>query len=121
MRGSRVLGYTGPPWLRYFTPAKLEGDLANARHDLLLADAETGDRSAARLAVIDNLATVCHQYPLDRACSKAIAATRLATLLCLEGEQQAHANAFASHHAPYVGDLGHIRVEQLKLGPSLAR
>ncbi|HEU0088188.1 MAG TPA: hypothetical protein VFQ77_11170 [Pseudonocardiaceae bacterium] len=80
---------TGPPWLRYFTPAKLEGDLANARYDLLLTDAETGDRSAARLALIDDLATACHQYPPDRARSKAIAATRLATLLCLEGEQQA--------------------------------
>jgi hypothetical protein len=80
---------TGPPWLRYFTPAKLEGDLANARYDLLLADAETGDRSTVRLALIDDLTTACHQYPPDRARSKAIAATRLATLLCLEGEQQA--------------------------------
>lgn len=80
---------TGPPWLRYFTPAKLEGDLANARYDLLLGDAAVGDRTAERLALIDSLSTSFRQYPADRVRSKAITATRLATLLYLEGEQHA--------------------------------
>ena len=79
---------TGPPWLRYFTPAKLQGDLANARYDLLLADSETGDHPAERLALIEGLTAACDRYPADRVRSKAITVTRLATLLFLEGEQQ---------------------------------
>ncbi|MGH3905501.1 MAG: helix-turn-helix transcriptional regulator [Pseudonocardiaceae bacterium] len=78
-----------PLWLSYFTPAKLEGDLTNARYDLLLGGAEVGDRTAHRLALIGHFSTAFRQYPADRARSKAITATRLATLLYLEGEQHA--------------------------------
>ncbi|MBV9161067.1 MAG: helix-turn-helix domain-containing protein [Pseudonocardiales bacterium] len=78
-----------PPWIRYFTPAKLEGDLANAMYDLVLGDADVADRATHRLALVDHLSTAFTQYPPERARSKAITATRLATLLCLEGEQHA--------------------------------
>jgi transcriptional regulator with XRE-family HTH domain len=77
-----------PPWIRYFTPAKLDGDLANAMYDLLLGGTDVGDRTAHRIALVEHLYTAFQQYPPDRARSKAITATRLATLLYLEGEQR---------------------------------
>ncbi len=83
-----------PFWLSYFTPAKFEKDLAYARYDLALGGAEVGDRTAYRLALIDNLSTRFSQYPADRVLNKATIATRLATLLYLEGEQRiAHQRA----------------------------
>ncbi|MGH3795603.1 MAG: hypothetical protein ACRDSP_12005 [Pseudonocardiaceae bacterium] len=77
-----------PPWIRYFTPAKLDGDLANAMYDLSLGGADVGDRTAHRHALLERLAVAFRQYPPDRARSKAITATRLATLLYLEGDQR---------------------------------
>lgn len=76
-----------PPWLRYFTPAKLDGDLANAMYDLALGGADVGDRTVHRLDLIDCLSTAFRNYQPDRARSKAITVTRLSTLLYLEGEQ----------------------------------
>lgn len=78
-----------PPWIRYFTPATLEGDLTKAMCDLVLGDADVGDRAVHRLALIERLSTVFTQYPSERARGKASTATRLATLLYLEGEQRA--------------------------------
>lgn len=78
-----------PPWIQYFTPAKLEGDLANAMCDLVLGDADVGDHAAHRLAVIERLSAAFTQHPPEQAHGKAITATRLATLLYLEGEQRA--------------------------------
>ncbi|HEY2765276.1 MAG TPA: helix-turn-helix transcriptional regulator [Pseudonocardiaceae bacterium] len=77
-----------PAWIRYFTPAKLDGDLANAMYDLSLGGADVGDRTAHRLALLERLSLAYRQYPPERTRSKAITATRLATLLYLEGEQR---------------------------------
>ncbi len=77
-----------PSWIRYFTSAQLEGDLANAMCDLVVGGADVPDQTAHRIALIERLSTACQQYPPDRARSKAITATRLATLLYLEGEQR---------------------------------
>ncbi|MGH3925997.1 MAG: hypothetical protein ACRDTT_24590, partial [Pseudonocardiaceae bacterium] len=74
-----------PPWLRYFTPTQFDF----AMYDLVVGGADVGDRTAHRLALVDRLSAAFRQYPADRARSKAITATRLATLLCLEGEQRA--------------------------------
>jgi transcriptional regulator with XRE-family HTH domain len=78
-----------PPWLQYFTPITLEGDLIKARYDLALGDAEVGDHTADRLVVIERLSTVFTQIPPERARAKAMTATRLATLLYQEGEHRA--------------------------------
>ncbi len=75
-----------PPWLRYFTPVKLEGDLANARYDLVLGGADVGDRHG--LALIERLSTAFQQCSSSQVRRKAIIATRLAVLLYLEGEQR---------------------------------
>ena len=77
-----------PSWIRYFTPAQLEGDLANALCDLVVGGADVPAQTAHRIALIERLSTAFQQYPIDRARSKAITATRLATLLYLEGEQR---------------------------------
>ncbi|MGH3975170.1 MAG: helix-turn-helix transcriptional regulator, partial [Pseudonocardiaceae bacterium] len=77
-----------PSWIRYFTPAQLEGDLANAMCDLILGDADVPNQAAHRIALIERLSTTFRQYPPDRARSKAITAARLATLLYQEGEQR---------------------------------
>jgi transcriptional regulator with XRE-family HTH domain len=77
-----------PSWIRYFTPAQLEGDLANALCDLVVGGTDVPDQAAHRIALIERLFTAFQQYPPDRARSKAITATRLATLLYLEGEQR---------------------------------
>jgi hypothetical protein len=74
-----------PFWLSYFTAVKLEKDLAYARYDLSLGEAEAVDRAA----LIDGLSNTFHRYPAERVLGKAITATRLATLLRLEGEHQA--------------------------------
>ncbi|MGH3833363.1 MAG: hypothetical protein ACRDRS_23500 [Pseudonocardiaceae bacterium] len=72
-----------PPWLRFFTPAKLNGDAANALFDLLIA---TSPPRGARAELVTCLSEVVARYPQSRARGKAIAATRLAALLYLEGE-----------------------------------
>ncbi|MFN2495125.1 MAG: helix-turn-helix domain-containing protein [Pseudonocardiaceae bacterium] len=77
-----------PFWLSYFTPAKLERDLAYARYDLLLGDDEIADGVARRADLIEHLSAAFQQYSPDRVLNKAIVVTRLATLLCLEGEQR---------------------------------
>ncbi|MGH3902619.1 MAG: hypothetical protein ACRDTE_00195 [Pseudonocardiaceae bacterium] len=78
-----------PPWLRNFTPAQLEGLLANARYELVVGGTDVGDRAAERVALIESLFTAFRRYPAERVRSKAITAASLATLLCLEGEQRA--------------------------------
>ncbi|MGH3928060.1 MAG: hypothetical protein ACRDTT_35220, partial [Pseudonocardiaceae bacterium] len=77
-----------PFWLSYFTPAKLEKDLAYARYDLALGGADVGDRATHRLILIDGLSTAFHQYPVDRVLGRASVAARLAILLWLEGERR---------------------------------
>ena len=77
-----------PSWIRYFTPTQLEGDLANALCDLVLVGVDVPDQTAHRIALIERLSTAFQQYSSDRARSKAITATRLATLLYLEGEHR---------------------------------
>lgn len=75
-----------PPWLSYLTPTQLQGDLANVRYDLLLGGADVGDCGAERAALIEAFSATFHQFPADRARFKAIVATKLATMLYLEGE-----------------------------------
>lgn len=64
----------GPPWIRYFTAAKLDGDVATALYDL--GGGTTSDGSLA-----DRLAAAADRYPVARRRSKAIATARLATVL----------------------------------------
>ena len=80
-----------PAWIRFFSPAKLDGDTANALFDLLVVTAPhlgraEATKGAARTGLVDRLSRVVARYPDSRARSKAIAAARLATLLYLEGE-----------------------------------
>lgn len=77
-----------PSWIHYFTPAQLEGDLANAMCDLVLGGADVPGQATHRIALMELLTTTFRQFPPNRARSKAITATRLATLLYLEGEQR---------------------------------
>lgn len=81
-----------PPWLQFFTPTKLVGDTANALFDLvvttspLLGRVETPRNvSHARADLVDRLSNTVRGYSQGRARSKAIAASRWATLLYLEG------------------------------------
>lgn len=81
-----------PPWIQFFTPAKLTGDSANAMFDLLVASSPlvghaeaTRNTSRARADLVTQLAATVNGYSQGRARSKAIAASRLATLLYLEG------------------------------------
>jgi hypothetical protein len=78
-----------PPWIRYFTRAKLEGDIATALYDL------GGTTGAIDPTVADRLAVAAAHYPETRARSKAIAAARLATVLY---RQQAPARAATAGH-----------------------
>ncbi len=81
-----------PPWIQFFTPAKLVGDSANALFDLLVtsspllgqAEAPQG-ASRTRADLVIRLSNAVSGYSQGRARSKAIAASRLATLLYLEG------------------------------------
>jgi hypothetical protein len=98
-----------PPWIRYFTPAKLEGDLANAMYELSLGGADVGDRTAYRLDLVERLSTAFQRYSPDRARSKAITATRLATLLYLEGEQRT-AHQMADEAISLVGQVRSARL-----------
>ena len=81
-----------PFWLN-FTPAQLDRDLAFAAYDLAVGDSSVGDSSAGnsteRLALIEGLFAAFRKYPADWVLFKAVIMTRLATLLSLEGEQQA--------------------------------
>ena len=79
---------TGPAWLGFLTPARFQGLLTKAKYDLLLGGADVGDHTAHRLDLIDHLSTAFHQYPAGRVHPKALTATRLATLLYLDGEQR---------------------------------
>jgi len=54
----------------------------------VVGGADVPAQTAHRIALIERLSTAFQQYPIDRARSKAITATRLATLLYLEGEQR---------------------------------
>lgn len=81
-----------PPWMQFFTPAKLTGDSANAMFDLLVASSPllgqaeaTRNTSRARADLVTRLSETVNGYSQGRARSKAIAASRLATLLYLEG------------------------------------
>lgn len=90
-----------PPWIRYFSPAKLQGDTANALFDLLVAiapylGASQATKKAGRADLVARLTTAASRYPDSRARSKAIATTRLATLLYLEGDVEAASNAARS-------------------------
>jgi hypothetical protein len=73
-----------PPWIRYFTPAKLEGDIATALYDL------TSTTGTVDATVTDRLGAAVARYPHTRARSRAIATARLATALY---RQQAPARA----------------------------
>ncbi|MGH8929710.1 MAG: hypothetical protein ACRDZO_03490 [Egibacteraceae bacterium] len=69
-----------PEWMQYFTPAKVEGDIATALYTLTL---QAGERDEA---VFARLWTAADRYPASRARSKAINAARLAHLLYREGQ-----------------------------------
>jgi len=112
-----------PPWLQYFTPVTLEGDLIKARYNLALGAAEVGDRAADRLAVIERLSTVFTQIPPERARNKAITATRLATLLYQDSEQDAaqqmaeQAISLAEHiHSARLATDLHVLLETMPAG-----
>ncbi|MGH3718887.1 MAG: helix-turn-helix transcriptional regulator [Pseudonocardiaceae bacterium] len=72
-----------PPWLRFFTLAKLNGDTANALFDLLITNLPQRD---VRAELVTCLSDAVERYPSGRARGKAIAAARLAALLYLGGE-----------------------------------
>jgi hypothetical protein len=72
-----------PPWIRFFTPAKLNGDTANALFDLVITNPAL---RGTRAELVTRLSDTVDRYPQGRARSKAIAAARLATLCYLEGE-----------------------------------
>ncbi len=103
-----------PAWIRFFSPAKLDGDTANALFDLLVATAPEIGRAeatkcAARAGLVDHLSGVVAHYPDSRARSKAIAAARLATLLYLEGEPS-RANTAARTAIDVAGDVRSARL-----------
>jgi hypothetical protein len=84
------------PWLRYFTPASLNGAAASAMFELAIlnsplhgnAEPQRGS-NGARADLVDQLANAVDRYPDDRARNKAIAAARLAALLYLESRRPA--------------------------------
>jgi transcriptional regulator with XRE-family HTH domain len=105
-----------PPWIQFFTPAKLTGDTANAMFDLLvstsplLGQAEaTRSGSRARADLVVRLSDTVNGYSQGRARSKAIAASRLATLLYLEGAPT-EANQAARTALSLAGDVRSTRL-----------
>jgi hypothetical protein len=105
-----------PPWIQFFTPAKLAGDSANALFDLLVAsspllgqaEAPQG-ASRARADLVTRLSNTVSGYSQGRARSKAIAASRLATLLYLEGAPT-EANEAARTALTLAGDVRSARL-----------
>lgn len=66
-----------PPWLQFFTPAKLTGDSANAMFDLLIASSPllgqaetTPNTSRARTDLVERLSETVNGYPHGRPAAK---------------------------------------------------
>jgi len=77
-----------PMWLAYFTAAKMTGDAGTALYDLTYTTGRT------RPALVGQLETAIRTYAPERVRSKAIAASRLATVLYRTKEpEQAGASA----------------------------
>jgi transcriptional regulator with XRE-family HTH domain len=105
-----------PQWIQFFTPAKLTGDSANAMFDLLVASSPLlgqveapPNSSRARADLVTQLSQTVNGYSQGRARSKAIAASRLATLLYLEGAP-AEANQAAGTALSLAGDVRSARL-----------
>lgn len=105
-----------PQWIQFFTPAKLTGDAANAMFDLLIANSPLLGQAAAppslsrvRVDLVTRLSETVDRYSQERARSKAIAASRLATLLYLEGAA-AEANEAAHTALTLAGDVRSARL-----------